>query len=42
MSRRGFLEAIVEHGGHVSSGAEVSPECGMVEVEQGVLAGISS
>ena len=36
----GFGEAPVEDGGHVSGGAEVPPEGGLVEVDQGMLAGL--
>ena len=36
----GFGEAPVEDGGHVAGGAEVPPECGLVEVDQGMLAGL--
>ena len=36
----GFGEAPVQDGGHVSGGAEVPPECGLVEVDQGMLAGL--
>ena len=35
----GFGEAPVEDGGHVSGGAEVPAECGLVEVHQGMVAG---
>jgi hypothetical protein len=36
----GFGEAPVEDGGHVAGGAEVPPEAGLVEVDQGMLAGL--
>src|SRR5512132_2863386 len=35
-----FREAPVEDGGHVSGGAEITPEGGLVEVDQGMLAGL--
>jgi len=37
-----FGEAPVEDGGHVSGGAEVPAEGGLVEVGQGMLAGVRS
>ena len=36
----GFGEAPVQDGGHVSGGAEVPPECGLMEVHQGMFASL--
>ena len=36
----GFWEAPVQDGGHVFSGAEIPPECGFIEVDERVLAGL--
>ena len=35
-----FGEAPIQDGGHISSGTEVPPECGLIEVHQGMFASL--
>ena len=40
MGGSGFWEAPVQDGGHVFSRAEIPPECGFIEVDERVFAGL--
>ena len=40
MGGGGFWEAPVQDGGHVFSCAEIPPECGFIEVDERVFAGL--